>query len=229
MLGKRWRWIVFLGGLLAVGMARSLHAEVPGPHPEAGYERAMTAQVQAVLGKLPLYFVENRGQVDPRVAYYVQGKDTTLYFTAQGVTFALIGPGGQSPAGDARVARVAWQPGTVSPTPGPERGRQRWAVKLDFVGANPDVQPIGEDLTPAVVSYFKGPQEQWKTGLKTYARLVYPDLWPGIDLVYTGTGNRLKATFMVKPGRTPIRSNWPTAGPRRSGSPPQGNSTCRPR
>jgi len=48
--------------------------------------------VQAVLGKLPLYFIENRGQVDERVAYYVQGRDTSLYFTSLGVTFVLSKP-----------------------------------------------------------------------------------------------------------------------------------------
>ncbi|MBI3988741.1 MAG: hypothetical protein HY347_03900 [candidate division NC10 bacterium] len=53
------------------------------------------------------------------------------------------------------------------------------------------------------MSYFKGSREQWKTGLSTYATLVYPDLWPGIDLVYSGTVNRLKYTFLVKPGADP--------------------------
>ncbi len=42
-------------------------------------------------GKLPLYFIENQGQLDPRVAYYVQGRDTSVYCTSRGVTFALTG------------------------------------------------------------------------------------------------------------------------------------------
>src|SRR5215510_604453 len=46
-------------------------------------------RVRAALGKLPLYFIENRGQVDARVAYYVQGQNTTLYFTPEGTTFVL--------------------------------------------------------------------------------------------------------------------------------------------
>ena len=39
------------------------------------------SRVQTLLGKLPLYFIENGGQEDSRVAYYVQGKDTAVYFT----------------------------------------------------------------------------------------------------------------------------------------------------
>jgi len=50
------------------------------------------ARVEQAFGKLPLYFVENQGQTDERVAYYIQGSDKTIYFTPEGVTFALTRP-----------------------------------------------------------------------------------------------------------------------------------------
>ena len=56
-----------------------------------------------------------------------------------------------------------------------------------------------------MISYFKGPREAWRTGLPTYASVVYPSLWPGIDLVYTGTATRLKYTFLVHSGANPDR------------------------
>ncbi len=84
----------------------------------------------------------------------------------------------------------------------PPPGR-RWAVKLDFVGANPDVQPVGQDPAETVVSYFRGRPDEWHTGLPTYQRIVYPDLWPGIDLAYTGAGGYLKYEFVVHPGADP--------------------------
>lgn len=80
---------------------------------------------------------------------------------------------------------------------------ERWTVKLEFVGATPDVRPVGKEPTSAVISYFKGPRDEWRTGLPTYAEVVYEDLWPGIDLVYTGTVNQLKYTFLVEPGADP--------------------------
>ncbi len=147
-------------------------------------------QVVEALGKLPLYFVENRGQLDARVAYYIQGRDKAVYFTAAGVTFALT----DAPA--PRALRASWSGPAAS-------SAQRWAVKLDFVGANPEARPVAEDPTPAVISYFKGSREEWKAGLRTYSRLVYADLWPGIDLVYSGTSSKLKYTFVVKPGASP--------------------------
>src|SRR6266568_5014613 len=159
---------------------------------------ASAARLKEAVGKLPLYFIENQGQADPRVAYYVQGGDTSVYFSRAGITFALTSPAkpeagaAAAPTRDAGPAR-------------PASARERWAVKLDFVGANPDAKPAGEDRTPAVVSYFKGDRANWKTGLPTYGRVVYANLWPGIDLVYTGAESHLKYTFVVKPGGDPKR------------------------
>jgi hypothetical protein len=65
------------------------------------------------------------------------------------------------------------------PDSAPVSARQRWALKLEFLGANLDAKPVGQNPTPAIVNYFKGPKEQWKTGVPTYASVVYHDLWPG--------------------------------------------------
>ncbi len=65
--------------------------------------------------------------------------------------------------------------------PGPDRA---WAKRSARKGA--------QEPTQTVISYFKGQPDEWQTGLPTYARLVYPDLWPGIDLVYYGTVDQLK-------------------------------------
>jgi hypothetical protein len=136
-------------------------------------------RVTNALGKMPLYFIENQGQLHEDVGYYIQGYDKTLYFTPQGVTFSLSGK-----ANDA---------GAV----------QRWTVKLDFLGANPNAKPKGEESQQTIFSYFKGQPEDWHTNLPTFRRLVYSDLWPGIDLVYTGNINVLKYEFVVKPGADP--------------------------
>ncbi len=159
---------------------------------------ASTARLKEAVGKLPLNFIENRGQADPRVSYYVQGADTSVYFSRAGITYALTSPAkSEADAAHAFTREAAHRP--------PVAARERWAVKLDFLGANPDAKPAGEDRTPAVVSYFKGPRADWKTGLATYGRVVYTNLWPGIDLVYTGAGGRLKYTFVVRPGGDPKR------------------------
>jgi hypothetical protein len=60
-----------------------------------------------------------------------------------------------------------------------------------------EAQSLGDitDTRPAqaVVSYFRGKESEWKTGLPTYEGVVYSDLLQ----VYTETGARLKYTFIV--------------------------------
>lgn len=171
--------------------------------PSDGQSEQKSSRLRLVAHKLPLYFVENKGQVDARVAYYVQGKNQILYFTPQGLTLVLrennhdkrqiaaLGPGA--------AAAGHPQPEMFPPAP------RRLAVRLDFVGADSQTRPQGEEPAPALVSYFVGSESEWKTGLKTYRRLVYRDVWTGIDLVYSGWARRLKYEFVVHPGADPRR------------------------
>ena len=160
-------------------------------------------KVRSALEKSPLLFVENRGQVDARVAYYVQGGDTTIYFTPQGLMFALVDKHEAQQIADNLGSHGAGK--AINPAPGSKRlkAARRWAVNLNFIGANRDVMPRGESPTATTISYFRGRKDQWKTGLASYSMLVYSDLWPGIDLVYRGTATRLKYEFIVKPGADP--------------------------
>ena len=173
---------------------RNLSDQTPSQTPAASF---------ASSDRLPLYFVENRGQVDNHhVSHYVQGRDRTIYFAPDGLTFALFGEsspitGVQGLDPDAN-AHASSRRDERPPT-------SRWVVKLDFLDSNSRVQPTGQQRTPAVVSYFKGPAEQRVTDLPTFAELVYSGLWPGIDLVYSGTVQRLKYRFVVVPGADPGR------------------------
>ncbi|MFN8459054.1 MAG: FG-GAP-like repeat-containing protein, partial [Anaerolineae bacterium] len=175
------------------------------PTPLEGEQEITPTQHEVAFGQLPLYFIENQGQLDDRVAYYIQGHDKTLYFTQEGITFALS----PSLVAEPVLSEVEGegQGGGFSPSSseGEGWGGGRYILKLDFLNANPRVRPIGQQPTEAVISYFKGPNDQWHTGLPTYAKLVYPNLWPGIDLVYSGAANRLKYEFVVKPGADPAQ------------------------
>ena len=171
---------VRLGRLLAALLFAGALLPAAGPsssaaaRPSTEPAQASETAIEAQLGSLPLYFVANRGQADERVNFYVQGSETNVYFTNRGITYLLSD----------------------------RDSDKRWAVKLDFVGAN-QVTPQGRGRTPATINYFKGPQEDWKTDIPTYSGLVYRDLWDGIDLVYSGTASSLKQSFVVHPGADP--------------------------
>jgi uncharacterized repeat protein (TIGR01451 family) len=119
-----------------------------------------------------LSFIENRGQVDHRVNYYLQGAGSSLYFTSRGLTLSL---GGKT---------------------------DRWVVQQRFLTGR-TVEPQARDPLPGVVSYFNGSPEEWVTAIPTYAEVAYRDLWPGVDLVYSGNGTALKYDLVLRPGADP--------------------------
>jgi uncharacterized protein (TIGR03437 family) len=159
------------------GFYQGQHVQAVG---ETNSRAAGVARRDESFGRLPLYFIENRGQMDRRVAFYLQGRDKTIFFTPSGVTLSLTGAA-ETKAGS------------------------RWNLKLDFLGANPQVKIEGLAAAEASFSYFRGARDQWRTGLPAYRDIIYRDLWPGIDLVYAGTVERMKYSFVVKPGADPGR------------------------
>src|SRR6185369_8256615 len=184
--------LVLFGNLPFTSGISAPAAAAPPSSPVAGSpvtDKETRARVAESFGKLPLYFVENRGQLDKRVGYYVQGIDKTIYFTNHGLTFVL----NPKPEAQPEISKSDKQ------------HSERWSLKLDFVGARPGVRPEGREQTGATFSYFKVRRSQWQAGLKSYSEIVYRELWPGIDLVYAGTVNRMKYTFVVKPGADPNR------------------------
>jgi len=171
-----------LAGILAVLLTLQASSGKPkgtGDLSARPVVRAQAPRLAADFGKIPLHFIPNEGQVEGPAAFYVQGKDKTIYFAPEGLTFVLGGP--REPA------------------------RESWVVKLDFVGADPKAVPESLEESGAVISYFSGKPKDWQAGLKASSRIAYRELWPGIDLVYYGTVDRLKYEFLVRPGADPSR------------------------
>lgn len=168
--------------LAATGCSIAGRGTLSAPRQSTGAARGVSAS----LANVSLSFIENQGQLDPSVGYFLQGRDTSVRFRPGGVTFASAGIAG------------AQRDGTSAPS------SDRSVLNVDFAGAG-TVSPLGEDRAPGVVSYFSGPPERWKTGVPTFNRVVYRDLWPGIDAIYGGKEGHLKYSFVVRPGADPAQ------------------------
>ena len=125
---------------LSILVANLMLWQTHNPAPSALGQQTHTSET---FGKLPLYFIENQGQTDGRVAYYVQGSDKAIYFTDQGLTFILNGMRNET-----SLQPASFNPHSTLHTPQSER----WALKLDFVGSKAGVHPEGEAQTEAIIS-----------------------------------------------------------------------------
>jgi len=187
--------------MIAVGLAAYLASEnSTGSHAQASPPTppVPTSTLSQSFGQIPISFVPNYGQTDARVSFYIQGTQETIYFTPDGVTFSLSYSAKSK--GDQKPRQLL--SGREEPI---GKSLRRWTVKMDFLGARKDVKPEGLDKTGAAISYFKGKPEEWKAGLPAYSKILYRDLWPGIDLIYKGEVNKLKYEFIVHPGADPAQ------------------------
>src|SRR5687767_12831259 len=88
--------VLIAQSLVAPGAVPVAEAKGSMPAVVALPEVEAKAAVEKAVEKMPLYFVENRGQLDSRVGYYLQGRRASVYFEPDGLTYRLAnvaGPG----------------------------------------------------------------------------------------------------------------------------------------
>ena len=175
-------------GLVMAGIVIGT-AGLSTPSPEAS-DRSSEGAVGALMArqqqaaddyaKLPVSFVENKGQTDARVRYFAQGNGYSFFMTPSEVmlSFAKDSTGKQTPHG--------------------------LALALRFVGGNPNVEPQGSERAPGVINDLRGVDpSMWHTDIAQYREVVYPELWPKIDMRLHEQSGALKYEFHVHPGASP--------------------------
>jgi len=111
------------------------------------------------------------------------------------VRFLSRGPGGCVSLTDSG-ALVAW-------------GRTQARMKL--AGANPHPAAEGVGPLPGKSNYFIGNDPaKWRTNVPSYSAVRYRDVYPGVNLVFHGTGENIEYDLELAPGADPkvIRIAW---------------------
>jgi uncharacterized protein (TIGR03437 family) len=68
---------------------------------------------------------------------------------------------------------------------------------------------------PGVANYFIGNDpKNWRSGIPTYGKVNYAQIYPGVDLVFYGNQRQLEYDFVVAPGADPSRIAWHIDGAR---------------
>jgi hypothetical protein len=137
----------------------------------------MTDAYVSTADPLPLQFERNVGQADTAIHYLAHGPGYNLYLSSDQALMIL------------------------APTEG---GRTQQRLGLRFVGANPTPEILGQEKLPGVVNYYLGRDPKaWKTGIPTFAGVLYQEIYPGIDLLFYGNEQHVEHDFIVSPGANP--------------------------
>jgi Beta-propeller repeat len=87
------------------------------------------------------------------------------------------------------------------------------SAELKFAGANANVRIDPAEPLPGTANFLIGEDaSRWSTGNATYRKIVYRDLYPGIDMNYSGSASRIKSEFIIAPEADPNRIRLEYAG-----------------
>ena len=83
------------------------------------------------------------------------------------------------------------------------QGAEFHGVRTTFLGATKTAELHGLDPMGSANFLVGQDLRQWRTGLPALQKIVYSNLYPGIDLLYSGSKSRVKSEFRVAAGANP--------------------------
>jgi len=144
---------------------------------------ATKARVIEAYGRLPLFFIQNYGQLDKKVKYYAKASNSAMYFTEEGVYVSLIKQKGKK-----------------------DTKTEAKLIRPSFLGGNPNPEIIAERRLEGKVNYFIGNDpKKWNTDIPTYSSVLYKEVYKGIDIRFYGNQKQLEYDVIVKPGADPSK------------------------
>jgi Bacterial Ig-like domain (group 2)/IPT/TIG domain/Beta-propeller repeat/Galactose oxidase, central domain len=158
-------------------------------------------------GNLPLSFEGNQGQMDSEVQFVSRGSGYLLFLTKSEAFIELQQQDASALALERMkpTKRKLFESGKFyRGSPRFRKSRKTQTIRVAMVGANPnsEIEPLKE--LPGKNNYFIGNDPQkWRTGIPTFERVKYSEMYPGIDLIYYGNQRQLEFDFVVAPGADP--------------------------
>jgi len=167
--------------------------------------KVQASQVTAeTLKKMPLSFTKNMGQWDSQVLFRANAGGATMWFTKEGVTYQFT----RRINTRSGAVIVPCRANAVRPNDPADRFSQekdsveQLVLTAKFVGANPNPEVIAERQLEYKCNYFLGNDPtKWHTDVPNYEAITLKDIYPGIDLKYSGDGSGQAAyEFITAPG-----------------------------
>jgi hypothetical protein len=149
-----------------------------------------TAPALTPLERLPLCFEANHGQALPEAQFLARSRSGTFLLSPAKATVILTASEAPAPAARASAA------GRVR-----NRRVQRHTVSLEFLGANGRAGMSGLDALSGKANYFLGSDPAcWRANLPLFEKVRVAEVYPGIDVVYYGSQQKLEYDLVVAPG-----------------------------
>ena len=135
----------------------------------------LSTQAAMNFGNLPLWFEANHGQADVNAGFTARGTDSEIAITPTQAQFVLCKSSGAATA-----------------------------YSMHLLGANPSATIHGSSELTGKINYLIGNNPgRWQSGVSTFAKIGVEQVYPGVNVVYYGTGRQLEYDFTLAAGVNP--------------------------
>ncbi len=143
-------------------------------------------KIEKSFSDLPLRFEINEGQYSKDVKFLSRGQGYSMYFTSNEAVAVLSRATNTSSLNEDHLVL------------------NTSVVRMEVLGANKKRAIKGKEKLITTSNYYKGnDRTKWKTGVSNFEKLLYKEVYQGIDLVFYGNQKKLEYDFIVKPGVNP--------------------------
>jgi hypothetical protein len=151
-----------------------------------------SSKIQPNYGKIPLYFIPNKGQTDARALFYARTSSYTLWITKGGLVFDST----RREKGRSRNIENGGEEQNL----GPEK-YERDVSRLLFLKANKEPEIAALEPTEHRANYLIGNDpSKWRTDIQTSKSVGYKGLYPKIDLKVYGAEKQVEYDWVIQPG-----------------------------
>lgn len=169
-------------------------------------------------------FIENKSQFDgkdklpdSKILYGIDQNGTQIFFTKQGLSYRFDVRQNKDKE-KSEKEEVSRNKMTAEAWAAHEKEERSMKIETDVVhmqweNSNPDVQVIAEEVAPDYFSYTIGKENI--NYIKGYKKLIYKNLYPGIDVEYIFPGGKegVKYSLILHPGAdvSKVKMNYSNA------------------
>ena len=132
----------------------------------------------------------NKGQWDKRIGYKIDLEQGEMYVEKTGFTYFL----------HTAKSHHAHNP-TSENAENAAMDFQAHVIRTEFIGANSSAIIREKNSSDFYRNYYIGKDSsKWKAHVKSFSILEYIDFYPGTNLLLDGSDQKLKYSFLLKPG-----------------------------
>ncbi len=155
-------------------------------------EQNIPANLQEIQTEQVLGFVPNEGQWPSSVLYRAETPGFAVWVTRDGLRYQFSRPVGSAEENDVPIDHLS---------PRSARPVEHYTVDVTFSGSTGLSIASGQQMLEKRVNFILGSDPSlWKSNLPSYAQVVIPGLYAGIDLLLSSANGHLQYDFVVAPG-----------------------------